>query len=526
MNTLQNNKEKKILDQIINIILNKYGDQFKKEHIESIYVKSLSNSDVLIHNKKNKRGKTSHIACTTKSRNFFYPTLGKKLVEGNLKMDSEDTFDLYIESKHLKKNYEDSFIKTKCTIWVLEKSTGKSQIGLSKQKTDGEEFYELRNKMKEGDILIFFRYLENNNSRIYLIFLEKNDKILDGISLSNPKYYRKVEKTLIDLDLKETDLDLKEANLYYQQIYFGAPGTGKSYQLSEDAKKYFNDENISRVTFHSAYSYGSFVGSYKPFPTINNEITYKYVPGPFIKLITKALRNPNKNYLLIIEEINRADVSYIFGDIFQLLDRDCNGFSTYPIEISEDLKLYFKEEFKELKGEKKEYIVEVLGDDMTKLYIPNNMYIWATMNNADQGVHVLDTAFKRRWYFKGLGINNNEEKISEYRFNINDGTKVNWNKLRRSINNKLISVGVNEDKLLGTFFLSMNELNICQSSKGNFSFNDLFKNKVLMYLYEDLRHYRNEIFKDSNLTYEQLCTKFDDIGLNIFNDLEMNDEED
>lgn len=306
------------------------------------------------------------------------------------------------------------------------------------------------------------------------------------------------------------------------RIIFGAPGTGKSYSLNEERKdllKDGNEENYERVTFHPDYSYANFVGTYKPVPYKNeegeNEITYEYVPGPFMRLFVKAIKNSRTNnikpYLLIIEEINRADVAAVFGDVFQLLDRDENNVSEYPIETSEDIKKYLA---KELGGEEQDY---------NKIYIPDNMFIWATMNSADQGVFPMDTAFKRRWDFKYIGIDENEEKIAN-RFVIlgkgENSRRVEWNKLRKAINDKLISLNINEDKLLGPYFLS--EKIIKADEKGEIDkekFIPTFKSKILMYLFEDAaKQKRKSLFKvkNDNIKYSTICNDFDEEGVNIF----------
>ena len=214
-------------------------------------------------------------------------------------------------------------------------------------------------------------------------------------------------------------------------IYFGAPGTGKSYNLNQDKDSLFEDfeKNYERITFHPDYSYANFVGTYKPVPE-NSSITYKYVPGPFMRILKKALNNPDKPYLLIIEEINRANVAAVFGDVFQLLDRNEENISDYDIATSEDMKSYINED---------------------KIVLPQNLFIWATMNSADQGVFPMDTAFKRRWDFKYFSINNNENLIENTHTTIN-GKEVNWNTLRKQINDELLSYKINEDKLMGPFF--------------------------------------------------------------------------
>lgn len=232
------------------------------------------------------------------------------------------------------------------------------------------------------------------------------------------------------------------------------------------------------------------------------EIEYKYVPGPFLRTLVKAIRSLNdyvpQNYLLIIEEINRANVAAVFGDIFQLLDRK-NGVSEYQIQTSEDMRQYLAEE---LQGK---------PEDFETIKIPDNMYIWATMNSADQGVFPMDTAFKRRWNFTYLGINNNEDKIDDKTITVN-GEQCKWNDVRKAINDYLSEMKINEDKLMGPFFISPDDIN-------DDSFDEVFKNKVLMYLFEDAgKQRRSKIFKNNMNIYSEICNEYDIHKFDIFAD--------
>lgn len=308
------------------------------------------------------------------------------------------------------------------------------------------------------------------------------------------------------------------------RILFGAPGTGKSYTLNGDRRELVgedNEDDYERVTFHPDYSYAHFVGTYKPVPTVdrqgNDAVTYAYVPGPFMRVYVKALKNSRtaniRPFLLIIEEINRANVAAVFGDIFQLLDRGADNVSEYPIQASEDVKDYLARELGGVPG------------DYAKLRLPDNMFIWATMNSADQGVFPMDTAFKRRWDFTYLGIDASEDGIrGKYVYLGNDSSqKVEWNRLRKAINNFLARQKINEDKQLGPYFISSA---VTVPPEGDEidrdTFIRVFKNKVIMYLFEDAaRQKRAALFagcSPNNTRFSDICAAFDKKGINIFND--------
>ena len=294
----------------------------------------------------------------------------------------------------------------------------------------------------------------------------------------------------------------------YNKIWFGAPGTGKSYKLNEETKDFLGkkfEANHERVTFHPDYSYANFVGTYKPIMTKvegKDNISYKYVPGPFMRVLVKALNNLEQNFVLVIEEINRANTAAVFGDVFQLLDRNSDGDSEYPIAVSEDMKSYLKQK---------------LSKDIETIKIPRNMYIWATMNSADQGVFPMDTAFKRRWDFEYMDINAGEKEIAKNEFKVKENTiTINWNNIRKAINDVLAEQKINEDKLMGAYFLSKSLLD----SKDNERILSAFKSKVLMYLYEDAaKMKREQIFFEAGKRYSEICKKFDTNGIEVFNNV-------
>jgi len=311
-----------------------------------------------------------------------------------------------------------------------------------------------------------------------------------------------------------------ESEFYRNRILFGAPGTGKSFTLNRERRRLLGDENecdYERVTFHPDYSYANFVGTYKPVPCKDSDdkdtITYEYVPGPFMRIYVKALKNGRtydvRPFLLIVEEINRANVAAVFGDVFQLLDRDDDEVSEYPIQASEDIKKYLA---RELGGEAEQY---------SKIKIPDNMFIWATMNSADQGVFPMDTAFKRRWDFTYLGIDDSESGIAGKIVSIGEGDNqrnVEWNELRKAINDRLAGLNVNEDKLLGPYFLSKKAVFTGDEIDPQ-KFKNTFKNKVLMYLFEDAaKQKKSNLFSEGVNTakYSSVCREFDKKGIFVF----------
>jgi hypothetical protein len=305
-------------------------------------------------------------------------------------------------------------------------------------------------------------------------------------------------------------------------VIFGAPGTGKSRLLDQMRAKLLEDGGeFERVTFHPDYSYAHFVGAYKPVPAIdgqgNEAITYKYVPGPFMRVLAKALRNGKtsnvKPHLLLIEEINRASATAVFGDVFQLLDRSRSNFSEYSIHPAADVR---------------NYLAETVGGRPTEyeeLRLPDNMFIWASMNSADQGVFPIDTAFKRRWDFIYVGIDKNDADLVDKLVTLGRPPSehtIEWNALRKSINDFLAVKGINEDKQIGPYFLSRE---VSVPEKGveidRTHFVDAFKQKVIMYLFEDAaRQHRSSVFEGCKLNhnrYSDICSEFDRIGMHVFN---------
>ena len=325
-------------------------------------------------------------------------------------------------------------------------------------------------------------------------------------------------------------------------IFFGAPGTGKSYQLNKRGVRtkdnpggIFPEDHVRRVTFYPDYTYSQFVGSYRPF-TKDGQIGYRYIAGPFLQTYLDASLHPYENYLIIIEELNRANPAAVFGDIFQLLDRNALGASEYAVSVPMEMSECIAEKLGELDEAAQKSIEDYFDPDLdfqdfcdmmqSHIELPPNLFIWATMNSADQGVFPMDTAFKRRWDFRYMGINEGEnaapavlggEKLSERTVAVAGG-RVVWNKLRKGINTLLLDCGVNEDKLLGPFFLAPETLSDgVNESTGETRFVSSFEDKVLLYLYEDAgKMHRGDIFWNKEATFAGVCDKFERDGIGVF----------
>ncbi|MDY3129324.1 MAG: AAA family ATPase [Berryella intestinalis] len=336
-------------------------------------------------------------------------------------------------------------------------------------------------------------------------------------------------------------------------IFFGAPGTGKSYQLNALALQNFKREHMRRVTFYPDYTYSQFLGSYRPYAYDDaprdahgthskKQITYEYVTGPFLDTYLDAVTHPHENYLLIVEEINRANPAAVFGDIFQLLDRKPDGVSEYRVAVPRDMEDAIVEYWLlsgGLEYDQKNEIAEFYGmpsqesmlDKLkSSLALPGNMYIWATMNSADQGVFPMDTAFKRRWNFRYMDIDAGENSDLGDGTSISDkvvslcGVPIYWNKFRKALNDLMRDAHINEDKLLGPFFLTPSALSddIAADDNGDSVFTASFKDKVLLYLYEDAgKMHRPALFADDTAGYFGLRTRFDRTGVDTFNGIDL-----
>ena len=357
---------------------------------------------------------------------------------------------------------------------------------------------------------------------------------IDGVDLPNGTYYltlgvgsdKNILATLpksdfntIEFDdskilsMKESLKKMRKSDIPLQQIFYGAPGTGKSHAINELTA----GKDVIRTTFHPDTDYSTFVGAYKPttksVPVITvigteavpvrdkngkemmeDKIVYEYVSQAFLQAYVAAWRKycdvqegeEPVDEFLVIEEINRGNCAQIFGDLFQLLDRGDEGFSEYPIKADSDMKKLLEKEFEGLEIKNKEginalfkgdkdIVAQVLAGDV--LLLPNNLYIWATMNTSDQSLFPIDSAFKRRWDWNYVPISNAGKN---WMIEVN-GAQYDWWKFLEAINDKVYHATYSEDKKLGYFF--------CKAKDGVISA-DKFVSKVIFYLW-------NDVFKDS-----------------------------
>lgn len=373
--------------------------------------------------------------------------------------------------------------------------------------------------------------------------------------------------------IKQPIINKNSVDSLRQIIFYGAPGTGKSYKIKKMLKSNnVMEENIFRTTFHPDSDYSTFVGAYKPTmqnedkylerlcdidylaslfkndyykadkktvavdtfaikyaeyldgkyskvslrelcekaeiptgyevairDTVNayhacikpqlkpNQITYRFVAQAFTKAYIRAYQCPTEDVYLIIEEINRGNCAQIFGDLFQLLDRNADGTSDYTIKADDDLRDFLEEEFGRLG-------VDDAGIANGELCLPSNLYIWATMNTSDQSLFPIDSAFKRRWDWEYEPIKYNHDMT------ITIGNKTyQWTSFQRIVNAKIKDGNGGEDKMLGDYFVN--------PSNGIIN-EDMLRNKILFYLWNDVcKDGEDGIFKVSEneeITFSEL----------------------
>lgn len=346
-----------------------------------------------------------------------------------------------------------------------------------------------------------------------------------NVELKNPSLatqfqsYQQRVSNYLDLNPKSVEIKIVEAedetNLVdieiLNKIYYGAPGTGKSHKVNELLKG--REERTERVTFHPEYDYASFIGGFKPITekdavSEKEEIKYKFVPQIFTNIYVDAWNNKDHQYYLVIEEINRGNCAEIFGDIFQLLDRN----SDYNITPSNELKQYLVNTLTSEDG--------IKGIENGKMKLPSNLNILATMNTSDQSLFPMDSAFKRRWDWEYIPINYEktpENPSSNFQVNISETESFSWLDFIEKVNTVIKeNPNLGMDKCIGNYFIK---------AKDNIITLEEFINKAIFYLWNDVFKDEDDHIFEENTFYEDffpITTKgkekvlklLDKIGLN------------
>lgn len=291
-----------------------------------------------------------------------------------------------------------------------------------------------------------------------------------------------------------------------QVLIYGAPGTGKSYQLNQTIKEYHIDtKRVVRVVFHKDFSYSDFVGYVSPQSSNNDNIDYLFKAGAFSKALRLAFEC-DEPVCLVVEELNRGNAAAVFGDIFQLLDRNEHGISSYSI-INRDVRSYVDES--DVAACKiKSYAI---GQD--DIALPNNLYIIATMNTADQNVFTIDSAFKRRFIMRYMPLIFDE--LESHLMRLNSLSKMNifddkhtWSDFAKMVNRTIDEINseiisISEDKKIGPYFVDEIDISCKQS----------FCDKVILYLKNDVFKYCNGVL---SYAYEDIYREYVENSVDIF----------
>ena len=296
--------------------------------------------------------------------------------------------------------------------------------------------------------------------------------------------------------LLDTNTDCPKV-LPLQQIYFGNPGSGKSYMIDKETA----GQKVFRTTFHPDSDYSTFVGTYKP-ESEDSNIQYTFVPQTFTNAYIESYKDLETPVYLIIEEINRGNCAQIFGDLFQLLDRGMDGYSEYPINADKDLRDYIKRELTMYHGMNQNIYPEGIKDG--KLRLPPNLHILATMNTSDQSLFPMDSAFKRRWDWKYVPIQYCGASSDDFIIKIGD-KEFRWIDFLKAVNDKIRRTTESEDKQLGNYFI-----------KSNIN-EEEFKSKVMFYLW-------SEVCKDEYLTEQNFMRSITKDGIGKIDSEKPSDE--
>ena len=387
-------------------------------------------------------------------------------------------------------NSHKSLDGTKIELWLSEVNVRGDRKAYANAETGGNSqikdfFINKLHLTVENNLSDYFAFYKLDTDNYLLFYVPKllYDNFIQLFKAEIPPFNVENKVAKIDIDYS------------IQQIFYGAPGTGKSHAVKTETEAWEKRGRVVRTTFHPDSDYSTFVGAYKPttesvqrydiynkpmtrdgVPVMEQIITYEFVEQAFLQAYIDAWKNRDEPEFLIIEEINRGNCAQIFGDLFQLLDRGNDGYSEYAIKADKDLQKHLCKTFEDV--EIADYPNVKTGKE---LLLPGNLYIRATMNTSDQSLFPIDSAFKRRWDWKYVPITKGNDNGTELNWMIEvDGNQYDWWTFVRTINKHVFDTTNSEDKQLGFFF--------CKAMDNIISA-ETFVCKVIFYLW-------NDVFKD------------------------------
>lgn len=532
--------------KIVSDVLRSTGTRINENGYDGIIVKKLEASNTLDEGRTTNQ---THIAITGSQMDIF-PYLRSEGYFNNLESDAAlkkyfitqvpviltETNVRYLETENGIQNSEISFVasqnKTQTSIIRSKRASQADQIQVSLINCDGKDFIKFRKLLHSNSYLIILKRKEKFEYLAFGIIPDKGIVGDGGLAQLNNQFFKLDTKTIVNIEnvLPNNNGEGSERIAGGTNILlYGVPGSGKSWTIEHEYCK--PSTNVERLVFHPDYTYADFIGQILPNVAENGQVSYKFTPGPFTTILKDAYQNPDKEYILIIEEINRGNAPAIFGEVFQLLDRikEDNNNGEYPTGTSEY-------------GITNENIAKIVyGDSKQKIRIPSNLSIIGTMNTSDQNVFTLDTAFQRRWEMRL--IENNFEHVDKRLANAQIlDTGVTWQTFCDKINSIIVGNSArmtsSEDKRLGAYFVHLQDLyfddrmdhteydNLREKEEKNelneqdkiriaeirnaMKQNRKFPEKVIKYLWDDAFKFNREIVFNTTeyQSLEQIIRKF------------------
>ena len=493
--------------QIVCNALAAAGTVVSAEDYDGIAVKKLVASNTLDEGRTTNQ---THIAITGSQMDIFPYLRSEGYLTGNEDVPDEDLkkffvakipVDLYSSNVEYLSGgkatgiiFQNGKRRTNTSVIRSKRREQADQIQVSLLNFDGSDFVTFRRLLHIGTYIII---LKKKNVLLYDFFGIVPNRGVEGdgnLQNINNQLFIRPTNTGVDIgELTDNDGTGNVQPHFAPQVadnilLYGVPGCGKSYTIKTEYCD--DDDHMERAVFHPDYTYSDFVGQILP-RVDEGHIEYRFEPGPFTRILKKAVESQDESFYLVVEEINRGNAPAIFGDIFQLLDRDESGSSEYGVS-NENISNY------------------VYGDPTTKIKIPGNLFVLATMNTSDQNVFTLDTAFKRRWTMRMI---ENNIDACEYANHQICAWGITWGTFARTINKKITELGENnlsnEDNRLGAYFVREADLNNAER----------FGEKVLMYLWNDAFKFdHDKVFKAEYRTLDELITGFTHVGFAVFSD--------